>query len=177
MTSAPATGRVIGTAFIAACRARLASGLETIDHCLGQLTEVDLHWRPFESANSVCTIILHVCGNLRQWIVSAAGGAADVRDRPREFSDRTRCSVDEIRARVRETVNAADNVLARLDTAALASARRVQGFEETVLSAVLAAVAHFAGHVQEIVYVTRLRRGESYVFRWKPQTKEQGAPA
>ena len=52
-----------------------------IKHCVNQLTDDQLWWRPSESMNSVANLLLHLCGNLRQWIVSGVGGAADIRER------------------------------------------------------------------------------------------------
>ena len=63
----------------------LDAALRLIKHCVNQLTDDQLWWRPSESMNSVANLLLHLCGNLRQWIVSGVGGAADVRERQKEF--------------------------------------------------------------------------------------------
>src|SRR5207244_11846838 len=64
----------------------LSSALAKIMQCLGQLTDEQVWWRSHPSLNSVGNLILHLCGNLRQWIVAGLGGAADSRDRAAEFS-------------------------------------------------------------------------------------------
>jgi hypothetical protein len=64
----------------------LTSALGKIKHCLGQLSDEQVWWRPRPSLNSIGNLILHLCGNVRQWIVGGLGGAADSRDRPAEFS-------------------------------------------------------------------------------------------
>ena len=53
------------------------------------------------------------------------------------------------------------------------SQMRVQSFDISPLVAIYDAVSHFAGHTQQIVYITRLRLGDKYTFQWTP-TKEQG---
>ena len=58
-----------------------------IVHCVDQLSDDQLNWRPFEAQNSIANVILHLCGNLRQWIVAGLGGAPDERNRPAEFSE------------------------------------------------------------------------------------------
>ena len=55
----------------------------------------------------------------------------------------------------------------------LLEARRIQGFDESVLSAIFESLAHFNGHTQEIVYITRLQLGGVYRFLWIPSTPEQ----
>src|SRR5437588_10610321 len=66
----------------------LASALGKIKHCLGQLNDEQVWWRSQPSLNSIGNLILHLCGNLRQWIIAGLGGAADARDRPAELAAR-----------------------------------------------------------------------------------------
>ena len=53
--------------------------------------------------------------------------------------------------------------------------RRIQGFETTGLAAIFDSVAHFKGHTQEIVHLTRMQLGDRYRFEWVPSTPEEGA--
>jgi hypothetical protein len=68
-----------------------------------------------------------------------------------------------------------DQVIANLSAADLATAKRVQGFETNRLDAIFNSIAHFQGHAQEIIYITRLRLENRYQFKWIPKGKEQGA--
>ena len=43
--------------------------------CLEEMSEQDIWWRPNEQSNSVGNLILHLCGNLKQWILNSMGGA------------------------------------------------------------------------------------------------------
>ena len=72
----------------AAAAHELDSALLRIKHCLGQLTDDQVWRRSQPSLNSIGNLILHLCGNLRQWIVAGLGGAPDERNRPAEFSER-----------------------------------------------------------------------------------------
>jgi uncharacterized damage-inducible protein DinB len=145
----------VGEAFVAQARRRLAASSDRIKHCVEQLNDAQVWWRPQESMNSIANILLHLCGNLRQWIVSGVGGAADVRDRPKEFSQRQPISKQELLRRLHEVIGAADQALAGLTDANLLAPRRIQGFDETVLSAIFDTLAHLSGHTQEIVFITR----------------------
>jgi uncharacterized damage-inducible protein DinB len=167
----------VGRAYLAAGRRKLAYCHERITHCLNQLDDARVWWRPQEGMNSVANIVLHLCGNLRQWIVSGVGGAPDVRDRPAEFAERGSFPRAELQRRLDAVVAEADAVLAGTDEAVLLDARTVQGFAETVLSAIFDTLAHLNGHMQEIVYITRLLLGERYKFAWIPSPAQGGLPA
>jgi hypothetical protein len=167
----------VGAAWLAECRATLASASKKIEHCLSQLTDADLWWRQHESHNSIQNVVLHLCGNLRQWVLHGVGGEPDVRDRPAEFTDRANRPKAELLAMLRETVAKCDRVLAACPAEQLLERRRIQGFETTVLAALFDTVSHFVGHQHQIVYITRLRLGDAYRFQWAPARPEQGAPA
>jgi hypothetical protein len=70
----------------------------------------------------------------------------------------------------------ADAVLVGVDEAVLLEPRMIQGFNETVLSAVFDCLAHLSGHTQEVVYITRLQLGEAYKFAWVPTPEQGGSP-
>ena len=91
----------------------LASALARIKHCLGQLSDEQVWWRPHPSLSSVGNFVLHRCGNLRQWIVAGLGGTADVRDRPAEFAERGPIPRDELLRRLEAVVDESRAVLAR----------------------------------------------------------------
>jgi Protein of unknown function (DUF664) len=155
----------------------LAKALAKIEHCLGQLTDEQVWQRPQPSLNSVGNLLLHLCGNVRQWVVAGLGGAPDVRDRPAEFSERGPVPKEELLRRLRAVVDEAGKVLARQTARRWLDVRRVQGFEVTGLAALFDSVPHFRGHTQEIVHLTRVLLGDAYQFQWEPTSPEQGAPA
>src|SRR5262245_29165669 len=45
----------------------LADALKRIEHCLAQLNDEQVWWRPTESMNSIGNLLLHLAGNVRQW--------------------------------------------------------------------------------------------------------------
>ncbi len=82
--------------------------------------------------------------------------------------------------RLDEGAKAAGAVLAGLDADQLAEARRYQGlsrvFDGTVLSTVQHCLLHLSGHVQEIIFITRLQLSEEYEFQVAPSPPEQNSP-
>jgi hypothetical protein len=155
----------------------LTSALGRIKHCLGQLTDEQVWWRSQSSLNSIGNLLLHLCGNLRQWIIAGMGGAPDVRHRSAEFAERGPIPKEELLRRLETIVEEARRVLAGVDARQLTEVRRIQGFDVTGLTAIFDSVPHFRGHTQEIVHLTRLQLGDAYQFAWAPITPEQGAPS
>jgi hypothetical protein len=153
----------------------LTEAQERIQHCLAQLNDEQVWWRAQPCLNSIGNLILHLCGNLRQWIVSGIGGAKDVRYRPAEFAERGPIPKEELIRRLDAVLEEAKAVLDRLTPGQLLPARNIQGFNVTGLGAIFHSIPHFRGHTQEIVHLTRVQLGESYRFAWTPTTAAQGA--
>lgn len=167
----------IAAQYIAAARHSLAESLAKIRHCLDQLDDSHMGWRPFPEQNSLTNIILHLCGNMRQWIICPLTGAADARNRPAEFSQRDSLPKRELMSRLTTVIEEADRALAGATAVTLLEARRIQAFDTTVLDAIFNSVSHLVGHAHQIVYITRWHLREKYKFHWAPKSVEQGAAA
>src|SRR5439155_22665203 len=98
-------------------------------------------------------------GNVRQWIVSGVGGAHDMRERSKEFSERNGIPKKDLLLILEETMVQADQVLSSLSPAYLLEQRTLQGFRRTVLEVILHVVENFSFHTGQIIYITKLRRG------------------
>ncbi len=124
------------------------------------LSEDDIWWRPNEASNSVGNMLLHMCGNLGQWIVSGAGGAPDTRDRPSEFSASGPIPKADLMEKVERMVGQVDRVLADLGEELLLDRLTVQNFEVSRLHAIYHSIEHFSYHLGQIAYVAKLRHGK-----------------
>jgi len=169
------TANELATALGTEAASELTSALARIKHCLDQLTDDQVWWRSHSSLNSIGNLILHLCGNLRQWIVAGLGSAKDVRDRPAEFAERCPISNADLQLKLDTLVSEAKEVLGKLTARQLLDARRIQGFDVTGLAAIFDSVPHFRGHTQEVIHLTRLQLGDAYKFAWTPTTPEEGA--
>ena len=115
-----------------------------------------LWWRANDQSNSTGNLILHLTGNVRQWIVSGVGGAPSTRDRAGEFAARDGASADVLLVELDRVLDEADAVLARLTASDLSTTRTIQGREITVLEAVYHVVEHFSLHLGQIVLIAKL---------------------
>lgn len=132
--------------------------------CLNRLSEEDIWWRPNDKSNSAGNLILHLCGNVRQWIIHGVGGVKDSRDRNAEFAERGPIARAELLARLETTLAEVDAVLQRTGAGDLPQPRRIQGFEQTVLSAIFHVVEHFSHHTGQIIFLTKMRTGADLKF-------------
>lgn len=107
------------------------------------------------SSNSAGNLVLHLAGNVRQWIVSGVGGASDVRQRDAEFAARDGAGLDLLLATLDGACADAVTVLRRLDAAALAESRTIQGRETTVFAAIYHVVEHFSGHTGQLILMAK----------------------
>ena len=124
--------------------------------CAEHLSEEDVWQRPNENSNSVGNILLHLCGNLRQWIIHGLGGAEDVRNRPQEFAERGPIPKAQLLAKLEATLKEVDETLASFDLSRLLEKKPVQGFDETCLTVIYHVVEHFAQHLGQISYIAKM---------------------
>ncbi|HEY0322665.1 MAG TPA: DinB family protein [Pyrinomonadaceae bacterium] len=150
------TSEVTG-AFITKARSLLMTDyLPKIERCVEKLSDEKVWWRSGEESNSIGNLILHLCGNARQWIVSGLGGATDTRARQSEFDERSLISRAELIAHLRQTLSDVDAVLASLPPDAILERRTFQGTQETVLDAIFHVVEHFSMHTGQIIQLTKM---------------------
>ena len=150
--------------FIAVSRLQLQRGRDRIESCLGKLSEEQIWGREHETENSVGNLVLHLSGNVRQWIVSGIGGEPDSRDRDAEFSRRQPLSTEELIAELGDALDNADRVLETLEPGALLETRKIQVYELTALHSVYHVVEHFSGHVGQIIWATKRMTGQDLGF-------------
>ena len=114
-----------------------------------------LWWRANDTSNSVGNLLLHLTGNVRQWIVSGVGRAPDSRHRDEEFAAIDGAAAESLLAALRSACDDVDAVLAHLTPASLGEPRTIQGRETTVFAAVYHVVEHFSGHTGQIILLAK----------------------
>jgi uncharacterized damage-inducible protein DinB len=140
---------------------QLASRIES---CLGMLTEEQVWERGGENGNAIGNLVLHLCGNARQWIVAGVGGSEDVRQRDAEFAARGGVARVELLDRLRGTVADACAVIETVPAARLEYRIVVQGYDQSVLEAIYHVVEHFSMHTGQILFATKILTGADLGF-------------
>lgn len=138
--------------------------LPKLTHCLEEMPEEDVWWRPNEQSNSVGNLILHLCGNVKQWIVNSMGGGRFERDRDAEFASRGPVLKIELIASIRAALSEVDRVLETLPANVLIERHSIQTYNTSGLQAIYHVVEHFSYHLGQILYIYKMRTGKDLGF-------------
>lgn len=130
--------------------------LTKIRHCVDALPDDALWQRPNENSNSIGNLLLHLAGNIRQWIVGGVGKQDNVRDRAAEFAAKDGGTARDLFDNLECAVGEVDSVLAHLTPDQLKDTRVIQGRNTTVMDAIYHVVEHFAMHTGQIVLMTKI---------------------
>jgi uncharacterized damage-inducible protein DinB len=144
-----------------------------IEACVRELSLEQIWWRANPASNSVGNLVLHLEGNVRQWIISGLGGAPDQRKRDTEFSERGPIPRRALLSRLRRAVREACRVMRRLDGENLARTYSIQGFRVTGLHAVFHVGEHFSHHAGQVILLTKLLGGKDLRFTHLPGERKK----
>lgn len=169
-------------AFIAhASKFLLGDYLPKIERCLEKLTDEQIWWRANEESNSIGNLILHLCGNARQWIICGVGAAPDNRDRDSEFAQRETIRRDELVSLLRSTLDEVQTTLLNLDPSLLLEHRKIQGNDVELLEAIFHVTEHFSMHTGQIILLAKMFaevdlefydfKNGAPVFTWRAKAK------
>lgn len=129
--------------------------LPRLRESVAPLTTEQVWWRPNHASNSIGNLLLHLNGNVRQWLVTSFNKGEDQRDRPAEFAAHDGLSAADLLARLGVTLEEACKVLERLTVDELFAPIEIQGYHTQGLDAVYHVVEHFGMHYGQILYITK----------------------
>jgi len=135
-----------------------------IEACLNTLTADQVWTRGAENENAIGNLVLHLCGNVRQWIVAGGGGAPDQRQRDEEFAARGGVPVPELIEKLHATVAGAASALGNVTAERLVQRVTIQKYDVSVLEAIYHVVEHFSGHTGQIIFATKMLTGSDLGF-------------
>jgi len=149
------------------CSLLTSDYLPKIERCAGLLSD-DLVWRrPNDASNSVGNLMLHLRGNVTEWIIGGVGQQPYVRNRPQEFAERGPAPAAQLVGTLGSIVGRAADIIGSQDGSSLLSRRQIQGYDVTVLEAVYHVVEHFGMHTGQIIVLTKMYMGEDLKL-WQP---------
>jgi uncharacterized damage-inducible protein DinB len=147
----------------------LGEYLRKIEHCTSLLSEAQVWWRPNDACNSVGNLLLHLRGNLSQWVLAGIGGETIERHRSAEFAARETAPKVELLAGLADVVARARRTVREMPSADLARRTRVQGYDTDGLGIVFHVVEHMAYHTGQIIAVTKQLLGPAANIEFYPQ--------
>jgi uncharacterized damage-inducible protein DinB len=149
----------IGALFLSTSSAKLEQMTGFVTNCMNRLSDEQVWQRGGAHENAIGNIILHLTGNMRQWIMHGVGGAADVRVREKEFNAEGGASVAELIQLFTETVQEARAVIESLPPERLTERTSPQGRNVSMLEAIYQVVGHVQQHTGQIIVLTKQMRG------------------
>jgi uncharacterized damage-inducible protein DinB len=145
--------------FLAYAVNRIEHSEREIQRCCAQLTEQQLWQRGGDHENSIANLLLHLEGNMRQWILHGIAGEPDVRERDAEFTLTPTVAAAEALRRLAATIDASCAVIAQVTPERLLEVIDPQPTGTIRHPTVLEAIFQVAGHVQlhaaQIVLLTK----------------------
>ena len=126
-----------------------------IERCLAMLSEGQIWMRPNPESNAVGNLVLHLCGNARQWILSGLCGMPDRRERSREFAANGEFDKEYLQKMLHLLTKDLTEAWPNISTEALIATHRVQVFDETGVSILVHVIEHFSYHTGQIAYITK----------------------
>jgi len=164
----PWTGTVASRLMVSEVAARMHIWLDRALLCIDQLEESHIWYRPNPSSNAVGNLILHLVGNLRQWILGGIGGVPDTSDRPAEFAAASGQTRSELRTLLKETVEQCCEFIENVHVNKVLERKVIQGEEVTIASALVMVLSHFSLHVGQMQYIAKMLLGDTYKESWAP---------
>ena len=143
---------------------RFDENTRMIRKSLTEITEKELWLKPNNSLNSIANLILHLCGNITQYVISSLGEAEDVRNRDTEFSVTEGFSKAALLNQLENTVDTAKRVIFDADQERLLKIRSVQGFSFSGIGVIIHAVEHYSYHTGQIAFWVKQLKNKDLGF-------------
>ncbi|HWE84925.1 MAG TPA: DUF1572 family protein [Terracidiphilus sp.] len=161
----PPSERTAASLFLGFSRAKLIGQFwPRLRSCVDSLSDEQVWWRPNLASNSIGNLVMHLNGNVTQWLIASFDRLDDQRDRPAEFAAKDGISSSELMGKLGHTMERANQVLGRLTEDDLLAEYEIQGYHVTGLETVYQVVEHFGLHYGQIAYITKMLRDQDLGF-------------
>jgi hypothetical protein len=153
----------IESEFLAFSADKLVELTGRMEICVRKLTPEQVWLRASENDNAIGNLLLHLNGNVRQWILHGVGGQPDRRDRDSEFLARDG-DPEALTASLHATIEEAAALIRALPAERLPERILPQNYDVSVMEAVYHVVEHFSGHAFQIFLLTKMFTGGDLGF-------------
>ena len=123
--------------------------------CLEMLNEAEIWYRPNSQSNSIGNLVLHLNGNLNQWILDYIGGKPFVRNRQLEFDADKTHSKEELIHMLTNLSEELGSCIQSVTSDKLLETLPIQNQQETGISVLIHITEHFSFHAGQIAFITK----------------------
>jgi len=150
--------------FVSQAIHRIDENTEKLATCMQELEESEIWKRPNAHSNSVGNIILHLCGNIRQYAISSLANNKDVRERDKEFSADGGYSGPDLLQKLTDTLDQAKNIIQNVTGEELLRKRKVQGYTHSGIGIIIHVTEHYSYHTGQVIFWTKLLKDKDLGF-------------
>lgn len=143
---------------------RMEESLRMIAKSLSCLSVQELWQKPNAASNSAGNIVLHLKGNITQYILSGLGGQEDQRQRDQEFFVSHEFNSEELIRILRQLIEEVNIVLQSVTDSELMKEYTVQGFKLSGQGIILHVVEHLSYHTGQIAFWTKILKNKDLGF-------------
>ncbi len=144
---------------------RLNESTRMISLCFDQLPEEDIWKRPNTNSNSIGHLIVHLCGNITQYVIASLGGLEDNRERDKEFTEEKTHSKEQLLEKLKSTLYRAKEIIQNISEEELLRKREVQGFTFSGIGILIHVTEHYSYHTGQIAFwIKQLKDKKSLGF-------------
>ena len=141
--------------FIAQSVYRIEINLPRIEKCINELSEEEIWKKPNGSSNSIGNLILHLCGNITQYIISGLGSKPDNRNRDREFAVKEGFTKTQLLEKITLVINESVSIIKNITEEDLIKSRSVQGYNLSGIAIIIHVTEHLSYHTGQITFWTK----------------------
>ena len=145
-------------------RYRMLESVRMIDKSLVLISDEEMWHKPNSKLNSLANLLLHLSGNIRQYIISSLGENADLRERDKEFTVTSGKGKQELLQDFKDTVQEALDIISNCTEEQLLRKREVQGFRMDGMGVVLHVVEHLSYHTGQIAFWVKYNKEKDLGF-------------
>ncbi len=143
---------------------RIEESTKRVIKCLQEIDEEEIWIPPNDNSNSIGNLILHLCGNIRQYIISGLGEAEDIRVRAQEFTTKTGFTKAELLNQLSTTTSGAIRIIKESDDYKLTRIYSVQGFQLSGIGIIIHVTEHYSYHTGQIAFWTKQLKNKDLRF-------------
>jgi uncharacterized damage-inducible protein DinB len=143
---------------------RMEENTPRIEQCLAELDESEIWQRPNSASNSMGNLLLHLCGNIRQYAIASLGNKEDHRQRQTEFAATEGYTASDLLEQLQNTIKEAINTIRTASDEEMLRERDVQGYLMSGIGVIVHVCEHYSYHTGQIAFWVKLLKDKDLGF-------------